>query len=105
MEEFVLSPLGGMETRASNFMKPFFIIVLSPLGGMETSSSSLLSLSSLSVLSPLGGMETAVFIQLEGELEVFVLSPPCGIANGTTIFANAPYGAENSESKEKGLNF
>ena len=34
-----------------------------------------------------------------------VLSPPCGIATGTLIFANAPCGAENLELKEKGLNF
>jgi hypothetical protein len=34
-----------------------------------------------------------------------VPSPPCGIATGTPIFANAPYEVENVELKEKGLNF
>ena len=32
-------------------------------------------------------------------------SPPCGIATGTPIFANAPCGVENLELKEKSLNF
>jgi hypothetical protein len=34
-----------------------------------------------------------------------VPSPPCGIATGTPIFANAPCEVENVELKEKGLNF
>ncbi len=108
IKSFVLSPLGGMETkffplvRVSKYsFKPtgwdgdcYFIngIKLHAIRSEPTvwdgdSSCSFFNFSQrLCVLSPLSGMATGISTLVRSAGSLFVPSPPCGIATGTLIF-------------------